>query len=113
MEYKLPLRNKKKEIVGYTYISEEDYEILSQFKFHKTNHGGYARGAINNKQYLLHRYIMIEILGNDIDSSIKIDHTDNNPLNNKRDNLQIVTNSENARNKTKKQNTYSQYIGVC
>lgn len=64
------------------------------------------------KTWSLHRYIMIKILGNDISSKVPIDHIDNNPLNNTRENLRIVTISENCRNRIKKENTSSQYIGV-
>ena len=111
-EYKIPLRNKNKEIIDYTYVSKEDYEILSQYKWHK-NPTGYAHSTFNNKNNRMHRYIMIEILKNNINSKIPIDHIDNNRLNNKRENLRIVTYSENTRNRTKLQNTSSEYIGVC
>lgn len=111
MEFKLPLRNRTNDIIDYTYVSEDDYEILSKFRWCKS--GGYAQGKINQKSWKLHRYIMIEILGNDITSHIKIDHIDNDRLNNCRDNLRIVTNSENSRNRIKLPNTTSNYIGVC
>jgi hypothetical protein len=110
MEFKLPLRSRNKEIIDYTYVSEEDYEILNKFKWCKSNN--YITGKVDKKIYYLHRYIMIEILKNNIDKKQVIDHIDNNPLNNKRDNLRIVSISENNRNKTKIENTHSKYIGV-
>jgi hypothetical protein len=33
-EYKFPLLNKNKEIIGYTIVSKEDYELLNQYKWH-------------------------------------------------------------------------------
>ena len=55
---------------------------------------------------------MIEILKNNINYKIKIDHINRDKLNNKRDNLRIVSDSENARNKSKQINTSSKYIGI-
>jgi hypothetical protein len=105
--FKLPLRNHSKEIIDYTYVSEEDYDILSKIKWHKDD-SGYAQGTINKKSRRLHIYIMIKILDNEINSKIKIDHIDNNRLNN----LRFVTDSENNRNRKKKENCSSNYIGV-
>ena len=31
-EYKIPLRNNKKEIIEYTIVSKEDYDDLNQYK---------------------------------------------------------------------------------
>jgi len=112
MKYKIPLRNRKKETIDHTFVSKEDYNELNKYKWNKNNNN-YVRGKINNKVWSLHRYIMIKLLDNNIDSKIKIDHIDNNPLNNNRNNLRIVTDSENSRNRTKLKNTTSKYIGVC
>lgn len=111
MEYKIPLKNNKGEILDYCYVSKEDYDILNKFKWYKDSFN-YVKSKINNKYWRIHRYIMIEILKNDIKSNVKIDHCDNNTLNNTRENLRIVTDSENMRNRTKIQNTTSKYIGV-
>lgn len=110
-EFKIPLKNKNHDIIDYAIVSKQDYLLLNQFKWHK-NIDGYAKGVINNKMWLLHRYIIIEILKNNIDMYNKVDHADNNKLNNQRNNLNIVSNSENVRNKKKKKNTISKYIGV-
>ena len=48
MKYKIPLRNKNKEVIDYTIVSKKDYEHLNQFKWHKFNKG-YVQGTINNK----------------------------------------------------------------
>ena len=111
MSCSIELRNKAKEIVDYTIVSQEDFVELSKYKWSKSN--DYASGKVDNKTWRLHRYIMIKILCNDITSKVPIDHIDNNRLNNTRENLRIVTHSENSRNRVKKENTTSQYIGVC
>jgi hypothetical protein len=110
MEYKIPLRNKNKEITNYVIVSEEDYDILNSFKWCSSK--GYVYGKINNKYWYIHRYIMIIILKNDIDSYTFVDHIDNNPLNNTRNNLRLATPSENSRNKNKNKGKSSEYIGV-
>ena len=106
----IELRNSKKEITGYAIVSPEDYEHLNQFKWYKNN--GYVIGNVNKKKWSIHRYIMIEISKNNLIPQNPIDHINNNPLDNRRDNLRIVTPSENARNKKKKSNCSSEYIGV-
>ena len=96
-------------------VSPEDYEHLNQFKWYISNNYIITKIKDSNgkyKSWRLHRYIMIEILKNDITSKNPIDHINNNPLDNRRENLRIVTHSENARNKKKKENCTSKYIGV-
>lgn len=106
----LPLKNKKGEIIEYTKVSKEHYHHLSQFKWYLSNN--YVKSTINGKNWRLHRYIIIELLGNDITSKQPIDHINNNPLDNTIENLRISTFSENVRNRKKKENTLSIYIGV-
>jgi hypothetical protein len=107
----IPLKNKKGEIICNAIVSPEDYEILNQFKWCKDKEN-YVKMTLKGKNWKLHRYIMIEILKNDITSKNPVDHINNNPLDNRRENLRIVTHSENARNKKKKENCSSKYIGV-
>lgn len=109
MEYKIPLRNKNKEIIDYCLVSSEDFDILNKYKWCIGE--GYVMGTINKKMWRIHRYIMIEILNNKHDK-IKIDHINSNKLDNRRENLRIVTHSENVRNSNKRKNTSSKYIGV-
>ena len=112
MNFKLPLRNKNKEIIDYTFVSEEDYNTLNKYKFHKDNNV-YVKFKINNKNWSLHRYIISEILLNDINSKNIIDHINNNSLDNRRINLRECTRKQNSQNKEKtKKNTTSKYIGL-
>ena len=109
---KIAMKNKNGENVGYVLVSKEDYDHLSKFKWYKDG-DGYAKSKINNKMWKIHRYIMIEILKNDLTSKQPIDHIDNDKLNNSRTNLRVATFSENARNRKKKENASSIYTGVC
>lgn len=106
------LSSKNKDVQEYTLVSDEDYEHLNQLKWHKTVNG-YAACIIKNNSYTLHRYIMMEILGHkDLTRHNIVDHINNNKLDNQKDNLRLVTRTENARNKDKKQHSSSKYIGV-
>lgn len=109
----IPLRNRKGEIVAKTTVSEEDYEHLSQFKWYRDKEN-YVKTTINGKSWRLHRYIMIVILSNELTPQNPVDHKNNNPLDNTRENLRVVTHSENSRNVKKiiKENTTSEYMGV-
>jgi hypothetical protein len=113
-EYKIPLRNIKKEIIDYTLVSKEDYEELNQFKWYKSL--GYVKTGIkiDNKKttIFMHRYIMINILKHDIKFSDKIDHRNQNPLDNRRENLRIDNGKINNRNRKKADNASSSYHGV-
>ena len=66
----------------------------------------YISGIINNKSIMLHRYLL-NYNGKDI-----VDHVNNNPLDNRKGNLRIVTSFQNAMNKTSSKNGTSKYIGV-
>lgn len=106
----IPLRNKTGEIIDYCIVSKEDYIQLNSFKWNK-KYDGYVIGYVDKKYWRIHRYIMIEILGHDISSKVKIDHINNNPLDNRRENLRIISNSGNNRN-VKKKSTDSKFSGV-
>jgi hypothetical protein len=107
----IPLKNKNGKIIAHAIISKEDYEHLSQFNLFKDN-DNYVKFHTKDKLWRLHRYIMIEILGNEITPQQPVDHINGNPLDNRRENLRVSTLSENARNKQKKENTTSKYMGI-
>jgi hypothetical protein len=93
-------------------ISKIDYEKLSKYKWH-INKYGYVKGKVNNKNWAIHRYIMIEILGyKHLKPYNKVDHINGIKTDNRRDNIRLATNSENALNKTKNKNASSIYYGV-
>jgi hypothetical protein len=107
MEYKIPLKKTDHQCL----VSQEDYEHLKQFKFHLNN--GYVKVNINKKDWAIHRYIMIELLSNKkLTRHNFIDHINGNKLDNRRENLRIVSAVENAKNKLKAKNSSSKYFGV-
>jgi hypothetical protein len=113
MEYKIPLRNKAKEIIDYAIVSPEDFEELNKHRWHKDNYGYVIVNKSKDiEQRRMHRHIIIDILKFDIDSHTPVDHINNNRLDNRRENLRVVSPSENSRNKSKTKNSISEYFGV-
>ena len=108
----IPLRNKKKEIIGYTKVSSTDFELVNKYKWNKDKKKHYVKGCINGKAWKLHRFIMIKILGNELIPKQQVDHINNDPLDNTRDNLRVSTSSENNRNKLKKDGYSSKFRNV-
>lgn len=88
-------------------ISHDHYEYLKEYQLN-INTNGYVNIKVNNKLWLLHRYIIIEILKQTINEGYVVDHINNNILDNTKENLRIITFSENSRNKNN--NVTSKYI---
>ena len=107
--------------IDFKYEDNKMYRLHKQSKIWqccndiKANQKGYIRITINNKQYLLHR-IIYKYFNEDwnltYSHSNQIDHIDINPSNNRIENLRIVNNSQNSRNRNKRKNCSSQYKGV-
>ena len=102
----IKLYNKYKEHIDDTIISAEDYPIVSKYKLYKSKE--YVSLKVNGRETKLHKLLM----PNDDDNMV-VDHIDGNTLNNKRDNLRIVTRIINAHNRKKKNNSLSKFIGIC
>lgn len=78
-------------------VDDEDYEKINSLKWYANGNSKYGRyyaaRRINNKNILMHRFIM-----NCNDVEILIDHADGNTLNNCKSNLRIATRSQNNQN---------------
>ena len=111
-----------KNILGADFKYEEDKMYRFNKRHNKWNccsdnkvSSGYIQIMINNKFYKLHRLIYkyhneewdITNLKNN-----EIDHIDIDKTNNKIENLRVVNRSQNVRNKNKRKNCSSKYIGV-
>jgi hypothetical protein len=87
-----------------------DLNDFEKIRYHswKLDKDGYLRSKIDKHTVFIHRLIMNYPL------SMSIDHINGNPLDNRKENLRVVTNKENSRNRKNKQlNTTSKYFGVC
>jgi hypothetical protein len=115
-----------KTLLGHEFKYENDklYKINQQTKkwsccndLKPNSTTGYFHVRINNRNYKLHRvvYLFHNLDWNihDISLDNEIDHDDRDTTNNKIENLRILDNSGNNRNKNKKPNCSSIYRGVC
>lgn len=91
MSKEIPLTQGKVAIVD-----DEDYAALSQYKWQvtKRRHTCYARRAIGGGKYL---YMHTAILGKK--EGFMADHINGNGLDNRRDNLRLVTQRQNSQNR--------------
>jgi hypothetical protein len=96
-------------------VDDADYEYLNQWKWHfKTNGNNfYAVRTVKSidgkygKKIILHRFLL-----NITNSSLHIDHINNNSLDNRKINLRVCTRDENLRNRKVNLNNKSGYKGV-
>ena len=93
-----------------TLVDDSDFEVLNQWKWHESR--GYAIRFIgtarkNQKCLRMHTSILIPIKG------FEIDHINRNRLDNRYENLRLVTRQQNMMNQTKAKNKSSIYKGVC
>ncbi|ARO21566.1 hypothetical protein B2J90_29600 (plasmid) [Bacillus tropicus] len=86
-------------------VDDEDYETLMQTSWCYQS-PGYAARRRNKRNELMHRVIMKAKKGE------QVDHIDMNRLNNQKENLRIVNNSQNGMNKLVQNNSTSGYKGV-
>jgi hypothetical protein len=84
-----------------TIVDEDIYYELTKYTWRLSNNY-----VVNDTCGRLHRHIL-NYTGGDL-----VDHINNNPLDNRKNNLRIVTHQQNNMNKSSKKNSSSKYIGV-
>jgi len=95
--------------IGYTsdetvfYFDIDDYEKISKVSW-TVNSNGYLCGRYNGKNILIHRLIL--------ENNQIIDHINHNKLDNRKENLRIVSKSQNAMNARLSKNNTSGHTGV-
>jgi hypothetical protein len=108
--YKIPVNGKRSSEFGtYALCSAEDYDNLSKHSWCWSNKG-YPISTLTLKEnrsvICMSRFIMKPKKG-DI-----VDHINRDRKDNRRENLRIVTHSQNAQNRTKRDGSSSSYKGV-
>ena len=96
----IPLHNYKGDVVANAIVDDNDFDWLSQFKWHLSS-SGYAR----DRAGYMHRLIMSAPKG------MEVDHINHEKLDNQRSNLRVCTDGENSRNQITSSGK-SRYRGV-
>lgn len=89
----------------YALIDHEDFELVSRFKWYFSSLGYVSRSGCK-KHFTLHQLIMKTKKGE------YVDHVNRNKLDNRKENLRIVTNQQNSFNRIKSKNNKTGYKGV-
>jgi hypothetical protein len=88
----------------FIICDDEDYELLSSFKWSISR--GYALYCKDNKVESCHRLLT------NCPKGLQVDHINGNRLDNRRENLRIVTSQQNNMNRSIGKNNTSGYKGV-
>lgn len=89
-----------------TLVSDEDFDFLSQYKWHLGGNGYVLSGMGGKKRVFMHRLI------NNTPKGFDTDHINRNILDNRRENLRTVTKVINGRNRGENKNNTSGQRGV-
>ena len=92
MTIRVPLTNG-----GFTIIDDEDAAVIGEFKWHRCGVGARYAGRMTSqpgkkRRIYLHRALM------DAPDGLEVDHINGDPLDNRRQNLRLVTRAQNAQN---------------
>lgn len=103
---KIPLRNKKREVVAYAYVDAADFEAVNAY-------GKWSRRVKESNEYAVSNCMSLHtfIMGTP-PAKMVIDHWNGNGLDNRRCNLRFATRSLNKHNMKKVAGTVSRYVGV-
>jgi hypothetical protein len=106
--FRIPLRNKNKVIVEYALVDEDDFEKVNKYRWRLVN--GYAQGIVKGKDIRLHHFVLKKPENGNV-----IDHSNQDRLNEQKQNLKEVSRSENSHNQQKNTNieSTSKFKGVC
>jgi hypothetical protein len=89
--------NGKRGIGKFAIVDDEDFEYLSQWKWHLSGRGYAIREKTEKgvtRKFYIHRVV------NNTPSELETDHINNNQLDNRKENLRACTHAENCRNRS-------------
>lgn len=87
---RIPLFDKAENLTSTAIVSDEDWETVSHVSWSRTSHG-YASSTLG----YMHRVIM----GLEKGDGLQVDHKNHDTLDNRRENLRVVTHAENHTNR--------------
>lgn len=99
-------------------VDDESFDYLNQFHWYFTK-VGYASRRLKTKfgdkqhKILMHREIMKETISKFQNKKLTVDHINHNRLDNRKENLRLVTQSINCLNGSMRTTNKSGIIGVC
>lgn len=91
-------------------VDDIDSDLLI-YSWSESSGRKYASNSINGRWCYLHTLIMERVLGRKLNRGEVVDHINGQPLDNRRSNLRIATDSQNKAN-SKKRNGANKYRGV-
>lgn len=94
----------------WTLLDSVDIDFIRQYGL--LDSAGYASFVVDHKKYLVHREIMARIIGRTLDDDERVDHVNGNTLDNRRANLRLASQMQNAWNSRMKSTNKSGYKGV-
>lgn len=89
----------------YALIDDEDLKLVSEYKWHYGN--GYAKRRDHKSSLCRMHHLILPLK-----KGYMVDHINGNRLDNRRNNLRLVTKSQNMMNRGLQKNSKSGYMGV-
>lgn len=93
------LYNRRKEVIGETFVDIEDLEICKKFKWGILTRGQgkdpYVYCSIKRKSYSLSRMLLGLYEKNSQNKNLEVDHINHNTLDNRKENLRLCTRQQN------------------
>lgn len=93
-------------------VDDDDYEALARHKWHANKDGYAVRNAVDSvgRRCVLRMHRVI--VGLESGDTTRVDHWDENKVNNQRYNLRKATHAQNQRNRSRQSNNTSGFKGV-
>jgi hypothetical protein len=108
----IPIESKTHGLKHY-FIDGDDFDKIKTYNWHITSTGYIQTNIKNNKSKSGFSSVGIHRIILDCPDAMLVDHINHNPLDNRKENLRICTNTENCRNSKKPKNgKLSKYKGV-